>query len=159
MLLLCSTCNQLILHRVTYTSQEPALPVRMQRLYGFDSWEVGLVFLAAVLPTIFCERTGWVPEIFLTCLFRLSAGPFSGWLADRKGTEWISTLCIGFALPWWIVISFRLPVWMFVTAFAIESRSLLTDLDTYVILTELYRLFQLWLKFTRQCRVGCCGKK
>jgi len=87
---------------VTYTSQEPALPVRMQRLYGFDSWEVGLVFLAAVLPTIF-------------------SGPFSGWLADRKGTEWISTLCIGFALPWWIVISFRLPVWMFVTAFAIES--------------------------------------
>jgi len=58
----------------------------------------------------------------------------SGWLADRKGTEWISTLCIGFALPWWIVISFRLPVWMFVTAFAIESRSLLTILDPYVIL-------------------------
>jgi hypothetical protein len=77
---LCSTRNQLILHRVTYTSQEPALPVRMQRLYGFDSWEVGLVFLAAVLPTIFCECTRCVPEIFLTCFFL--SGTFE-WLVRR----------------------------------------------------------------------------
>jgi len=87
---------------VTYTSQEPVLPVRMQELYGFGSWEVGLVFLAAVLPTIV-------------------SGPLGGWFADNKGTEWVATLCIGCALPWWIVMAVRLPVGLFVTAFAIES--------------------------------------
>jgi MFS transporter, DHA1 family, solute carrier family 18 (vesicular amine transporter), member 1/2 len=47
----------------------------------------------------------------------------SGWFADNNGTEWVATLCIGCALPWWIVISVRLPIWLFVTAFAFESRS------------------------------------
>jgi len=94
--------EQLISRRVTYTSQEPALPVRLQDLYGYDSWKVGLVFLAAVIPTVF-------------------SAPLSGWLADINGTEWISTLCIGCALPCWIIISVRLPVWMFITVFAIES--------------------------------------
>jgi len=87
---------------VTYTSQEPALPIHMQDLYGFDSWKVGLVFLAAVVPAIF-------------------SGPLSGLLADNKGTEWAVTLFIGCAVPWWIVIAIRLPVGLFVTAFAIES--------------------------------------
>jgi hypothetical protein len=47
----------------------------------------------------------------------------SGLLADNKGTEWAVTLFIGCAVPWWIVIAVRLPVELFVTAFAIESKS------------------------------------
>lgn len=34
---------------------EPTLPLRLQDLYGYTSLKVGIVFLAAVVPSIFCE--------------------------------------------------------------------------------------------------------
>jgi len=40
--------------RVVYSSQEPALPLHLQAVWGLDSSKVGLVFLAAVIPTLVC---------------------------------------------------------------------------------------------------------
>ena len=74
--------HRLILYRVTYTSQEPALPVRLQDLYGFDSLKVGLVFLAAVVPTIFCKFSRYVPSETPNVSFSSPSGTID-WLARR----------------------------------------------------------------------------
>jgi MFS family permease len=47
--------DEMLSPRLIYTSLEPALPVHMRNLYGFDPWKIGLVFLSAVIPTIICE--------------------------------------------------------------------------------------------------------
>lgn len=42
--------------RLVYTSQEPAIPLHLQNVWDLDSGKVGLVFLAAVIPTLFCKK-------------------------------------------------------------------------------------------------------
>lgn len=43
-----------IYHRLVYSAQEPTIPLHMQAVWGLDSGKVGLVFIAAVVPTLFC---------------------------------------------------------------------------------------------------------
>ncbi|KAF9458764.1 major facilitator superfamily domain-containing protein [Collybia nuda] len=90
-----------LIYGVVYTSQEPATPLHLQDVWGLDSGKVGLVFLAAVVPTIF-------------------SSPLSGWLTDHNGPEWITFLSLILALPWWIVIIIQGPLSLFTAAFAIE---------------------------------------
>lgn len=45
-------------YRVVYSSQEPALPLHLQQVWGLGSAKVGLVYLAAVVPTIICMWRG-----------------------------------------------------------------------------------------------------
>jgi hypothetical protein len=33
---------------------EPTMPLRLQDVYGYNSLQVGLIFLAANVPTVFC---------------------------------------------------------------------------------------------------------
>lgn len=40
---------------VSYSAQEPALPLYLADRYGLNSSKVGLVLLAGVIPTLFCE--------------------------------------------------------------------------------------------------------
>jgi DHA1 family solute carrier family 18 vesicular amine transporter 1/2 len=37
------------------TSQESALPLHMQKVWGYDPAKIGLVSLAAVVPTVLCK--------------------------------------------------------------------------------------------------------
>ncbi|RDB29583.1 putative MFS-type transporter C18.02 [Hypsizygus marmoreus] len=90
-----------LLYGIIYTSQEPAIPLHLQSVWGFNSEKVGLVFLAAVVPTIFSSS-------------------LSGWYADHKGPEWLVFGCTLLALPWWVVVIIRGPVALFIVAFAIE---------------------------------------
>ena len=40
--------------RVIISAQEPALPLHLQDVWGFNSAKVGLVYIAAVIPALFC---------------------------------------------------------------------------------------------------------
>lgn len=42
-------------HSIVYSSQEPVVPLYLQALWGLNSSKVGLVYLAAVIPTLFCK--------------------------------------------------------------------------------------------------------
>lgn len=46
---------------LVFTSQEPALPLHLQEIWNMSSSRVGVVYLAAVIPTLICA--------FL-CIFR-----------------------------------------------------------------------------------------
>jgi MFS family permease len=86
---------------ILYTSLEPTLPLRMQSSFGFDSTKVGLVFLAAVVPS-------------------LGSGPLTGFIADRYGTSWITVVTFLSSMPWWgLMIIDNLP--LFITSFGMSS--------------------------------------
>ncbi|KDQ54891.1 hypothetical protein JAAARDRAFT_38007 [Jaapia argillacea MUCL 33604] len=80
------------MYGIAYASLEPTIPLRLQALYGLDAHQVGLVFIASVVPT-------------------LISSPLSGYLVDRLGTEWITPLCLLLSLPWWalLLVEWTLP--------------------------------------------------
>ncbi|KAI0047648.1 MFS general substrate transporter [Auriscalpium vulgare] len=91
-----------LIYGQVHCSQEPALPLHMQRLWGYNSHKVGLVYVAAVVPTVI-------------------SSPLSGWWADHKGTEWITFLALAFAAPWWAMVTVEAHVALFIMSFALEN--------------------------------------
>jgi hypothetical protein len=99
---------------------EPTLPLRLQAIWGLGSSQVGLVFIAAVVPTLICEKTNIIPPDFADC--PCQAAPIAGWWADKKGAEWITVICLGLAFPWWFLLLLGKSFAFFVAVFAIESK-------------------------------------
>lgn len=105
-----------LIYGVLYSFQEPTLPVYLQRTWELNSSQVGLVFFSAALPAML-------------------APPVAGWLTDHIGTEWISFICLLFAIPCWIAVTIRANLSFFVAAFALEN--LCTSAFVAPITTEL----------------------
>ncbi|KAG8220121.1 major facilitator superfamily domain-containing protein [Butyriboletus roseoflavus] len=84
------------------TMQEPSLPLHLQSVWGYNSDKVGLVYMAALVPA-------------------LISSPLSGLLADRIGSDYITSICLLLALPWWIVLTLRKSIALFVVSLAIQS--------------------------------------
>ncbi|KAJ8594895.1 MFS general substrate transporter [Rhizopogon salebrosus TDB-379] len=87
----------------TVTSmQEPSLPLHLQDVWGYNSDQVGLVYLAALVPA-------------------LISSPLSGFLVDKQGPSYLTCICLFLALPWWIVMTLRSSLPLFVFALAAQS--------------------------------------
>lgn len=110
----------MILYRVVYSSQEPTIPLHLQQVWNLDSGKVGLVFIAAVVPTLFCE---FYPLRLLLESHQIfpKASPITGFLTDKYGAEWVTVFCLLLALPWWGVVIIQQRLALFVVAFAVES--------------------------------------
>ena len=104
--------------RIVYSAQEPAVPLYLQSLWGLNSSKVGLIYLAAVIPTLFCAC---LIVLIRANINRSIASPIAGWWADRKGTEWITVICFAASIPWWVLITIRSSLAFFIVMFAIES--------------------------------------
>ncbi|KAJ3506089.1 hypothetical protein NLJ89_g7065 [Agrocybe chaxingu] len=92
----------IFVYGIVYSSQEPAIPLHLQRVWDLDSRAVGIVFIAAVVPTMF-------------------SAPLTGFWADKKGTEWPATFSLLFSIPWWVIIIIEYRLALFVAAFALEA--------------------------------------
>ncbi|KIK99897.1 hypothetical protein PAXRUDRAFT_131055 [Paxillus rubicundulus Ve08.2h10] len=82
--------------------QEPSLPLHLQAVWGYNPDQVGLVYLAALVPA-------------------LISSPLAGLLADRKGSEYLTCTCLFLALPWWVVLTLRKSMPLFVLSLALQS--------------------------------------
>ncbi|KAI6005059.1 MFS general substrate transporter [Pisolithus orientalis] len=91
-----------LVYGVVNSMEEPTLPLHLQAVWGLDSSQVGLVYLAAFIPA-------------------LISSPIAGWLADRIGTDYITVLCLAFTAPWWLVLTLRKSLALFITSLAIQS--------------------------------------
>ncbi|KAF5355684.1 hypothetical protein D9756_004003 [Leucocoprinus leucothites] len=85
-----------------YSSQEPALPLHLQSVWGMSSQKVGVFLLALSVPM-------------------LISSPVTGWLTDKVGAEWVAATSIVLAIPWWGVITIDGPLALFGVAFALEN--------------------------------------
>ncbi|KAJ3510859.1 hypothetical protein NMY22_g15841 [Coprinellus aureogranulatus] len=90
------------LYGTFYSSQEPSIPVHLQAVWNQNSEKVGIIFIAAVVPTLF-------------------SGPLAGWLSDKWGTEWTTPLFLILAVPWLVVMSLESSLGLFIAAFGISS--------------------------------------
>ncbi|KAI0666238.1 MFS general substrate transporter [Trametes maxima] len=85
---------------IMISSLEPVLPLYLQAEYGLDVSKVGLVYIAAVVPSFF-------------------SAPISGWYADRGGTIISTVLCLLGSLPFWCLIIIRSHLAYFIVMFAL----------------------------------------
>lgn len=128
----------------------------MQAVWGLDSGKVGLVFIAAVVPTLFCTFF-----LRLNVLLPASPGepasPATGYLADKYGAEWVAALTMFLSLPWWVTLIIEKQLVLFIVVFAIEcecSRS-----REIGMLTLYYSHVYNRRHFARNSRISCCGSR
>ncbi|PPR05780.1 hypothetical protein CVT24_006843, partial [Panaeolus cyanescens] len=88
-------------HSLLYSTQEPAIPLHLSTIYHLNPSKVGLVFVAAVVPT-------------------LVSSPLGGHLADTHGVEWVTVICVLMAAPWWGVLIIEKHLALFVVGFATQ---------------------------------------
>ena len=102
------------------TAQETTVVLHMNKVWGLDPRQAGIVFIATVVPAIFCE-----PRIFSplqrTLTMRVAAGALSGWLGDRYGSSWVGCTALFLSLPWFGLITIDGPLAIFLTFFALEG--------------------------------------
>ncbi|OBZ78937.1 putative MFS-type transporter C18.02 [Grifola frondosa] len=91
-----------LINGVVITTVEPTLPLHLQRVWNFNASKVGLIYIAAVVPTIF-------------------SSPLSGWWTDRKGAAEITLVLLACAFPWAVLLIVQRSLPFFIVAFALEG--------------------------------------
>ncbi|KAJ7102430.1 MFS general substrate transporter [Mycena belliarum] len=91
-----------LLYGIVYSAQEPTLPLHLHDVWGLNSAKVGLVYLAGVVPTLF-------------------SAPIAGWYSDHQGVEWLATICIVLAVPWWVLMILEKSLGLFITSYGLGS--------------------------------------
>lgn len=90
------------IYGIVFTIMEPTLPLRLQDLYGFGSLQVGIIYLAAVIPSLFST-------------------PLAGWLGDKVGVEWVTVGSLLLSVPFWVVLAIRGPLAQLIASLAVAD--------------------------------------
>lgn len=131
--------------------QEPSLPLRLQSVWGFNSDKVGLVYMAALVPALICEH--FIAGLYWSRIDIRLASPLAGLLADRIGADYITSTCLLLALPWWIVLTIRESIALFVVSLAMQSERRV--LAFVLFLTHMaFRFLCLGGRSSGDCRIG-----
>ncbi|CDO70927.1 hypothetical protein BN946_scf184829.g35 [Trametes cinnabarina] len=85
---------------VMITSTEPVLPLYLQTTFDFDVSKVGLIYIAAIVPSFV-------------------SSPVSGWYADRGGTIVSTLVCLIGAIPFWCLLTVHSNLAYFIVMFAL----------------------------------------
>ena len=112
-----------LLGGMVWVGQEAAIVLHLKRVWGLDPHGAGIAFIAAVIPTVFCEpgvlslsRT--MQPILTTWAV---AGVISGWLGDKYGPALVCCATILLSLPWYGLVTIEASLAMFLTFFALEG--------------------------------------
>lgn len=90
------------IYGITFTLNEPTLPLRLQDVYGFASLKVGIIYLAAVVPSLFST-------------------PIAGWISDKIGVELVTFCSLLLSAPWWVVMAIRGPLALLIASLALAD--------------------------------------
>ncbi|KAF9511162.1 hypothetical protein BS47DRAFT_1319170 [Hydnum rufescens UP504] len=83
-----------------FTPKNLQLTLRLHHAWGLSPLKVGLVYIAAAIPT-------------------MVAGGISGFLTDRFGPKYIATLSLGLSTPWLMLLILRSHLALFIIALAL----------------------------------------
>ncbi|KAH9927461.1 MFS general substrate transporter [Epithele typhae] len=89
------------------TSQEPVVPLYLGGTYGLDTSQIGLVYIAAVIPSFICK-----PPF---------PSPLSGWWADKHGATSAVLISVVCSLPFFFLIAIKSSLAYFIVMIALES--------------------------------------
>ncbi|PVG02160.1 MFS general substrate transporter [Serendipita vermifera] len=88
-----------ILNGTVLTMLEPTLPLRLQDLYGYTSFKVGIIFLACTVPS-------------------LISTPLAGWATDKIGVEWVIVAYLVCSIPFWPLLAIKGSISLLATSLA-----------------------------------------
>jgi len=96
--------------------------LHLQAVWGLEADKVGLVFIAAVVPTFFCKQLVWVNQFHVDTDSNLViiASPLGGYWTDKFGSEWPCVAFLLLSLPWWVVIIIEYKLAFFIAVFALQ---------------------------------------
>ena len=107
------------------TSQEPVLPLYLEAIYGLDTAKIGLVYIAAIVPSFICECISYsIKNVALTTCAVPPASPLSGWYADKEGPLGSTILCIVGAIPFFFLLFLKVSLPVFLVFFGFMSKRL-----------------------------------
>ncbi|CCM06336.1 uncharacterized protein FIBRA_08590 [Fibroporia radiculosa] len=95
-----AACIGTLIYGVIISSQEPSLPLYLQAVWNFNASKVGLVYIAAVIPTVFSSM-------------------LAGWLVDKKGPGIVGAISLSFAIPWFVLLSIHKSLAFFIVVLAL----------------------------------------
>lgn len=85
-----------------FSAADVTLPLRLQAVWGLSASRVGIVFIAAIVPT-------------------LISSPLAGFLTDRVGPAWVAAALLFAGIPWWGALTRTFSLAFFIASFAIEN--------------------------------------
>lgn len=116
--------------RAAFLAVDVTIPLYTQEVWGLNSTKVGLVFIAAIVPTMICRcRLSFIIQrsarnsinIGFSFLGTLPASPIAGYLSDKIGPEFVAAAFLMVGIPWWAALTKRFSLVFFVVSFAVES--------------------------------------
>ncbi|KAH7918125.1 MFS general substrate transporter [Leucogyrophana mollusca] len=87
---------------MTSLAADVTVPLHTQAIWGLDSAKVGLVFLAAIIPTMISST-------------------LAGFLCDRIGAETVTVLTLIAGVPWWGALTKQFSLAFFIVSFGIQN--------------------------------------
>ncbi|PCH33242.1 MFS general substrate transporter [Wolfiporia cocos MD-104 SS10] len=97
-----AVCASTLMYGMILASQEPALPLHLQAIWKLNASKVGIVYIAAVVPTLFSSA-------------------LAGWWIDKRGTALITIAALSFSLPWIVLLTINSSLAFFIVMFALEN--------------------------------------
>ncbi|KAL0950625.1 hypothetical protein HGRIS_007416 [Hohenbuehelia grisea] len=101
---------------------EPGLPLHLQAVWGLNSGQVGVVFIAGLGPGLICTWFTLPLRVFKPCSPCIIASPVTGWATDKYGAEWVTLLCIVLSMPWWMLMIIQGKLAVFIVFFVFASK-------------------------------------
>ncbi|KAJ8521761.1 hypothetical protein ONZ45_g1574 [Pleurotus djamor] len=98
--LVCCFCLNLFTSGIVMAIMDTSLPLHLKTDYNLTTTHVGLFLLIGGAPTF-------------------AASPVSGYLTDKLGAEWVITLGMALAIPWWLVLFLHMKVGLLAAVYAI----------------------------------------
>ncbi|KAG8803067.1 hypothetical protein FRC16_007389 [Serendipita sp. 398] len=92
----------IFINGIIFTIMEPTLPFRLQDVYLFTPYKVGIVYLIFSSPALITI-------------------PIVGYISDKFGVEWVTLVCLIASIPWWVAMSIRGPLPLLVACLAFSD--------------------------------------
>jgi len=95
-----TACFNTFLYGLVFGALDPTLSLRLWDVFGFGSQTVGVIYIAAIVPTAF-------------------SGVITGWLSDKYGSKWVTVAFELASLPWFALLSLQRSLAFFIVCLAL----------------------------------------
>jgi len=95
-----TACFNTFVYGLVFGALDATLPLRLWDNFGLGSQTVGIIYIAAIVPTAF-------------------SAVITGWISDKKGSKWVT---VGFeiaAVPWFALLTLQNSLALFIVCLAL----------------------------------------
>ncbi|KZT52767.1 MFS general substrate transporter [Calocera cornea HHB12733] len=95
-----TACFNTFIYGLIFGALDATLPLRLWDEFAFTSQMVGIIYIAAIVPTAF-------------------SGLITGWICDKKGSKWVTVFFELAAMPWFALLTLPRSLALFIACLAL----------------------------------------